>query len=317
MKRRSLSPRALVAPRIGTLRQHEPRPLRLPAGYFQASRADDPPTITLVTPSYNQARFLARTVESVLAQQYPTLEYVIQDGASTDDSVEVIRRYARHLTAWRSEPDGGQADAINRGFSGTTGEIMGWLNSDDVLLPGALDHVAQVFAARPDVDVAYGDRLLIDEHDREIGAWVLPAHDDAVLCVTDYVPQETLFWRRAMWDRAGARIDPNFHYALDWELLLRFREHGARIVHLRRFLGAFRVHDEQKTVAAVDVGDVETALLRERTHGRPAAVEEFTETLRPYLAKHRAIDALHRASRFMPRKRRLVTFEFDTPPWLT
>jgi glycosyltransferase involved in cell wall biosynthesis len=303
-----------LGPRIGTLRQHPPRPLLVPASYFRSPPPQPAPTIAIVTPSFEQGQYLERTIRSVLQQGYPALEYVVQDGGSSDESVAVIRRHEDRLLAWRSDPDRGQADAINRGFAQTRGEIMGWLNSDDVLLPGALAYVARFFSQHPDADVVYGDRLMIDEQDREIGAWLLPAHDDGVLRVTDFVPQETLFWRRSAWESAGGALDLEFEYALDWDLLLRLQQTGARMVHVPRFLGAFRVHERQKSLELEEVGLREIAELRRRTHGREAMVEEFPGLLRPYLAKHRAIDARHRVLRRMPLPRRQVTFEFDAPP---
>ena len=109
--------------------------------------------------------------------------------------------------------------------------------------------MARYFAEHPDVDVVYGNRRDDRRRRRQIGAWILPAHDDIVLTLADYVPQETLFWRRRIWEAAGGCVDTSFKYALDWDLLLRFREAGATMVRLPRFLGAFRVHDEQKTTA--------------------------------------------------------------------
>jgi hypothetical protein len=136
------------------------------------------------------------------------------------------------------------------------------------------------------VDVVYGNRILIDDDDRQIGAWVLPPHDDHALTLADYIPQESLFWRRRTWEAAGAALDPDFAYALDWDLLLRFRETGARMVRLPRFLGAFRIHDSQKTIAAHPVGQREMARLRERVHGRPVSVIEANEMLRPFFRRH-------------------------------
>ena len=127
--------RLWTTPRIGILRQYPPKPLSVPATYLLVAPPDPAPKISIVTPSFEQGRFLERTVYSVVSQGYPSLEYVVQDGGSSDETVAVLRRFERLLTAWRSEPDGGQADAINRGFEQTTGEIMGWLNSDDLLLP--------------------------------------------------------------------------------------------------------------------------------------------------------------------------------------
>jgi glycosyltransferase involved in cell wall biosynthesis len=273
-------------PRIGHLRHHKPRALCVPASYFKATPPRPAPTISIVTPSLQQGRFIARTLYSVLDQQYQALEYVVQDGGSNDETLDVLEAFAPLLTRWASEPDDGQADAINRGFAQTSGEIMSWLNSDDLLLPGALAYVARYFAEHPKVDVVYGYRLMIDDHDAEIGAWILPAHSDVALTLADHIPQETVFWRRRIWDAAGGRVDSSFTYALDWDLLLRFRAAGATMTCLPRYLGAFRVHDAQKSTTTEDVGEEECALLRERVHGRPVSINEVLHGLRPYLVRH-------------------------------
>jgi Glycosyl transferase family 2 len=275
-----------TSPRLGELRQHAPEPLRVPSWYWRATAPSPPPRISIVTPSFQQGRFIERTLYSVLSQGYPDLEYVVQDGGSEDGTVDVLRRYESRLSAWASEPDGGQADAINRGFAGTTGEIMAYLNSDDLLLPGALAHVASYLHAHPEVDAVYGQRVLIDERDRQVGVWVVPRHDDRVLELGDYVPQETLFWRRSAWDRAGGRMDQDFHYALDWDLLLRFSATGSRIVRLPRFLGAFRIHDTQKTQGPGGARDAEADRLRRRTQDRPMTGDEAYARLRPFLRRH-------------------------------
>ena len=192
-----------TGPRIGRLRHHTPKPLRVPASYLETRPPENAPTITIVTPSFQQGRFLERTIYSILGQQYPRLEYVVQDGGSSDRTVDVLRRFEPYLTRCVSEPDDGQTDAINRGFSGTTGEIMAWVNSDDLLLPGCLAYVARFLVEHPDVDVVYGYRLMIDEDDRRIGTWITPPHDDQALTIADFVPQETLFWRRRVGTRSG------------------------------------------------------------------------------------------------------------------
>jgi len=272
------------------LKQHQPRPLVVPRARDGAPAAPARARISLVTPSYNQAQFVERTILSVLEQDYPNLEYVVQDGGSRDGTVDILRRYARQLR-WESRRDGGQAQAINRGFEGTSGEIMAWLNSDDVLFPGALAYVADFFERHPEVDVIYGHRILIDEDGRQIGRWVLPAHSDRVLSWADFVPQETLFWRRGMWEKAGGRVDESFHFAMDWDLLLRFRDAGARFARVPCFLGAFRVHGKQKTVAEIsDVGIREMDRLRERVLGHVPSEDEVRKALLPYLLKHVAID---------------------------
>ena len=246
---------------------------------------------------------MARTLHSVLSQNYPALEYFVQDGGSTDETIEVLRRYDGQLSGWASEPDDGQGDAINRAFSRTAGDLMGWLNSDDIQLPGALAYVAHYMATHPEVDVVYGNRILIDENDGQIGLWVLPRHDDTALTLADFIPQETLFWRRSIWEAVGGRVDPAFGYALDWDLLLRFREAGATMVHLPRFLGAFRVHEEQKTSAQDALGARECAELRARTHGGPMSLEEVVTELKPYLRRHVLAHSWRRFLDRMPQQR--------------
>lgn len=285
-----------LRPRLGRLWHHPPRALRSLPSFGTAANPAELPTISIVTPSFNQGRFIARTLRSVFEQAYPKLEFRVQDGGSSDETLDVLHEYGDRLAGWVSEPDRGQTDAINRAFAATSGEIMGWLNSDDLLLPGALHRVAAYFQRHPDVDVVYGDRLLIDEDDREIGCWVLPDHDDEVLSWADFVPQETLFWRRRLWERVGGALDDDFRFAMDWDLLVRFREAGARFAHLNAFVGAFRIHEHQKTSAIIDeVGRTEMDRIRLRCLGRVPSQGEIRRALAPYLLRHLA---RHYARRF-------------------
>ena len=276
--------------------QHEPRPLRVPRRYLEVRPPDRPPSISIVTPSYNQAAYLEQTVRSVLDQSYPNLEYIVCDGGSSDGSADILARLGDHLHHWASEPDSGHADAINRGMAKAGGEVLAYLNSDDLLLPGALAYIAGYFAAHPDVDVVYGHRVLIDHNGEEIGRWVMPRHDDEVLRWNDYVPQETLFWRRAIWEACGGRLDGDLRFSLDWDLLLRFRRAGARFVRVPRFIGAFRVHPAQKTSRDIGTsGELEITALRRRELGRDPSSDELRRRLRPYLRRHIALDRLYRA----------------------
>jgi glycosyltransferase involved in cell wall biosynthesis len=287
--------RRSFGPYLGVLHQYPPRRWRPPAP-FRGSLPSPPPVISVVTPSYNQARFLPRTVESVLGQCYPRLEYIVQDGGSTDGTPALLERYRARLAHCESRRDNGQADALNRGFRRATGEVLAYLNSDDLLLPGALACVADYFRRHPEVDVLYGHRIIIDPEDHEVGRWVLPPHDDDVLSWSDLVPQETLFWRRGIWEAVGGRVDESFRFALDWDLLLRFRAAGARFARVPRFLGAFRVHPAQKTSAWMDgIGRMEIDRLRRRCHGRGVTEEEVTRQVRPYLRRHMAHHLLYRA----------------------
>jgi glycosyltransferase involved in cell wall biosynthesis len=283
-------------PRLGRLYQHEPIPLRLPIRYrVPKGPFTAVPTISIVTPSKNQGAYLARTIDSVLLQHYPALEYVIQDGGSTDGTHVLLNRIREEVYSIESYPDGGQATALNTGFAKTSGEIMAWLNADDLLLPGTLHYIARYFERHGDIEVVYGHRVLIDEHDREIGRWVLPPHDADVLRCVDFVPQETMFWRRELWERTGGYIDESFEFAIDWELLLRFQASGARIVRVPRFLGAFRVHPSQKTSLHLEtIGRVEIERLRQRSLGRYMSEEEIFRWVGTYLSRSLLYDYLYR-----------------------
>ncbi len=259
-----------IPTRIGNLRQYPPRELRvdtLDPQHFSGRY----PSIAIVTPSFNQSRFIRRTIQSVLDQAYPALRYVVVDGGSTDGTPDTLRDLSREYDLrWISEKDRGQSDAINKGFGMVDGDIMAWLNSDDILLPRTLLFVGSYFATHPDVDAIYGHRILINEDDREIGRWITPPYDREALKFFDFVPQETLFWRRRIWEKVGASLNVDFHFALDWDLLQRFQDAGASIVRVPTFLGCFRVHQDQKTSAkAADLGRKEMGWLRPNMDADP------------------------------------------------
>jgi glycosyltransferase involved in cell wall biosynthesis len=295
--------RELSASRMTATAHHPPEPLTVPRRYLRTSPASPAPSISVVTPSFQQGRFLERTIMSVLGQGYPALEYVVRDGGSTDETQEVLRRHSSSLTRWESAPDRGQADAINLGFEGTAGEIMAFLNSDDLLLPGSLAYVARYFARHPEVDVVYGHRMLIDEHDRRVGVWLIPARAEGVLRWSDCIPQETLFWRRRAWEAAGARMDESFSFALDWDLLLRFSETGARMKRIPRFLGAFRLHTAQKNNVLLDAYEQESAVLRDRANGHPVSPYVAHARLQPFVVRHVLLHCLNRAWWQLPVRR--------------
>jgi glycosyltransferase involved in cell wall biosynthesis len=255
-----------------------------------------PPRIAIVTPSLNQGGFLKSTIDSVIGQNYPALFYHVQDGGSTDGSLDILRAYGNRLS-WASESDGGQSAAINRGFEGVYADIMAYLNSDDLLLPGSLAYVANIFADRPELDLVYSHRISIDEEGREIGRWILPPHDAEALRWADYVPQETMFWRRRVWQKVGP-LDENLRYAMDWDFLLRAQAAGFSFQRVPRFLACFRVHDSQKTTAISSVGVAESERLRQ-IHlklGRNPTNKEIMQALRGYLFRHVLFDRLYRAS---------------------
>jgi hypothetical protein len=163
-----------------------------------------------------------------------------------------------------------------------------------------LHTVAAFLASHPEVDVVYGHRLIIDEHDLEVGRWVLPPHDDAALSWADFIPQESLFWRRRIWERVGGAVDESLQFALDWDLILRFRAVGAKFARIPRFLGAFRIYSQQKTEARMETdGHPEVARIRERCHGRVVSQDEIEAKLRPYLRRHLLYHKLSRLG-FLP-----------------
>jgi len=287
--------RTFLRPRLGALYQYRARPLIIPKHYYaNKSHLTQTPTISIVTPTFNQGRFIERTIKSILGQEYPALEYIVQDGGSKDETISILERYQPSLTHWQSAKDNGQSEAINKGFKHANGEIMAYINSDDILLPGTLQYVAEYFETHPDVDVIYGHRILIDEFDHEIGRWVLPRHNTNIIKWADYIPQETLFWRRRIWDKCGGKIDESFMFAMDWDLVLRFIEAGANFVRLPRFLGAFRVHTEQKTIANIsNTGVEEMRRIRHRCHGRSVSYQEIKRNCSLYLIKHILLHRLY------------------------
>ena len=221
------------------------------------------PKISIVTPSMNQGPFIEWTVRSVLGQDYPSVEYVVMDGGSTDGTLERLAPYSHRFHALESAPDGGQADALARGFERTTGDVMAYLNSDDVLAPGTLRFVAKFFEEHPFVDALYSHRCRMDESGTVRGYWILPPHLDLLMLRWDLIPQETCFWRRRLFERAGP-IDRSLHFALDYDLFVRFMNHG-RLARANRFLGAFREHGGAKTTLIErTVGTREVDRIRDR-----------------------------------------------------
>jgi len=277
--------RYYFSPRLGVLNQFPPKVCDIPARYFYVKVLIQPaPMISIVTPTYNYGHFLERTIKSVIYQRYPRLEYIVQDGGSADDTAKIIEKYKNHITHFESREDNGQSHALNLGFQNTTGEVMAYLNADDVFLPGTLDYISNYFSTHPNVDVVYGHRLIINEEDLIIGEWVMPPHDNNALRWADFIPQETLFWRRRIWDKIGGVINETLQFAMDWDLLLRFQEGGATIKRLPRFLSAFRVHPTQKTSALItQTGEREVTGLRQRSFGRTVDSNEIKKNIRFFL----------------------------------
>jgi glycosyltransferase involved in cell wall biosynthesis len=281
-----------LRPNLWRTHQYPPRPLAAPAHYRQPAEPAIGPSIAVVTPSFNHAAFIPETIDSVLTQNYAGLRYTVQDGGSTDGTLSILARYGNRLD-WVSRPDAGQSDAINQGFERVAGEIMAWLNSDDLLLPGTLAYVARYFQAHPEVDLVYGHRFYIDEMGREIGRCILPAHHAETLKFADFVPQESLFWRRHVWAAVGP-LDVTYHCAMDWDFILRAIRAGFQFRRLPRFIGCFRVHAAQKTIAKMPTSHAEMDRLRCDYFGRALTKAEILRGIRNYVARHVVLDRMHR-----------------------
>lgn len=204
------------------------------------------PLVTLVTPSYNQGDFIRATIESVLGQDYPHIEYIVMDGGSTDQTAAIVAEYSGRLT-WISEKDRGQAHAINKGFQKARGEIVAWLNSDDILLPGAVARAVQAFERAPRAGAIYGEGHLMDREGRFTGRF--PATEPfnlwKLVYLSDYVLQQSTFFRRAAVEKVGW-LDENLHYAMDWDLLIRLGKRFG-LHYVPDYLGALREYPEAKT----------------------------------------------------------------------
>ena len=205
------------------------------------------PKITIVTPSYNQGKFVEETIRSVLLQGYPNLEYIIIDGGSTDNSVEVIKKYGSWLTYWVSEPDRGQSHAINKGWRRSTGEILAWLNSDDMYEPEGLRKATEFLVTHPNVDMVYGDCRMISEDSRTVGLCPTSPFDiKKLLCFEGSICQQTVFLRKRTLDLVGD-VDERLHVVMDTDLWIKIALAGLKIQYIPELLGAFRIYPENKT----------------------------------------------------------------------
>jgi glycosyltransferase involved in cell wall biosynthesis len=231
-------------------------------------RSSVTPRISLVTPCLNQAELVRQTLASVLDQHYPNLEYVVIDGGSTDGSADVIAETESHLSHWVSEPDDGHYAALNKGFAKTTGEVMGYLNGDDLLFPKSLFVVAEIFARFPEVQWLTGAHLAVDAHGRYPGyvrpmrwtRWHLLSRQ-----VPRFLPQESTFWRRTLWEQAGGKLDHRFALAADFELWARFSRITSPYT-VDAPIGCFRFVRGQRSVAfrAQYLAEVQSIRDRER-----------------------------------------------------
>lgn len=207
------------------------------------------PPISLVTPSLNQGRFLRATLDSMLGQGYPALDVFVQDGGSTDETLQILEEYRERVPSV-SEKDEGQADAINRGLSRASGDVLGYLNSDDLLLPGTLDAVGSAFAEDPRLRLVYGRAVFVDETGSEIGPCLTQPWSRERLADYCFIAQPAAFFRRSLWDEVGP-FDTSLHHTMDYDFWLRAAERlrDGEVAYLDRNLAACRIHRDAKTVA--------------------------------------------------------------------
>jgi len=225
------------------------------------------PLVSIVTPSYNQAAFLEQTLRSVLAQDYTPIEYLVVDGASTDGSPEIIQRYADHLAWWVSEPDAGQAEAINKGLGRANGEIIAWLNSDDLYLPGAISQAVAILQANPELGLVFGDAITLDVQGKPIsklrfGDWSL-----AELIRFRIICQPAVFMRRSVLEKAGL-LDSSYHMMLDHHLWIRIAR-LAPVQHAPSLWAAARHHPQAKNVSQSQKFSQETLRILEWMQNQP------------------------------------------------
>jgi glycosyltransferase involved in cell wall biosynthesis len=209
------------------------------------------PLVSIVTPSYNQGRYLEETIESVIGQSYSNIEYFVVDGGSKDNSVDLIRKYQDRIKWWVSEPDHGQTDAINKGFARARGDVFAWINSDDTYEPGAIAEAVDFLQNHLEIGMVYGNANFIDSEGNIIGRFNSQQTSYRRLRRGGvYIPQQAAFWRGKLWQQVGP-LDPDYYFAMDYDLWVRLAR-ISQIHYLPRLWANFRLHQDAKTIFADD-----------------------------------------------------------------
>ncbi len=254
------------------------------------------PRISIVIPSYNSAGFIGAAIDSVLAQEYPNTEILLVDGGSTDGTMDLVRQYGDAIAWAVSEPDRGQSDALNKGFAQSTGDLMAWLCSNDFYQPGAFASAVRFFQENPEAEFVWGDGFEVDEQGAVLSRIIDGPEPATDLRDFNYLVSTSAFWKRSLWEKAGAHIDEANYYTMDWELFLRMSRH-ARLHFVPEVLACFRIHGDSKTVLGCSADgtkrDAEIVAIARKYGGRWCANSVAGELKR--------FAGLHRHFRFLPR----------------
>lgn len=260
------------------------------------------PKISIVTPSFNQEEFIESTIQSVVHQRYPNLEYIVIDGGSSDNSVNIIKKYENMLSYWISEPDSGHGNGLNKGFNQASGEIMGWINSDDLLTPWSLNAIAEIFTCFPHINWIQGMNSWWNRRGQMINASRNTKNIyDYLLGNYAWIQQESVFWRRSLWDKAGSRINENLKYMVDGELWSRFFLHD-NLYTVDCILSGYRSYGDNRASQnySLCISEMEVTISNMLNNCSPEVINNFSNlkmllqasTARPFSLKNALQDAI-------------------------
>ncbi len=254
------------------------------------------PKISVITPSFNQGQFIEQTIQSVISQGYPNLEYIIMDGGSSDNTVEVIKKYETQIKHWQSKKDHGQAAAINDGFSLATGDILCWLNSDDLYFPGVLNKIANAFTNIHSPEIVFGNCLHFNEsHKKTRGSDVVTMHHQFEISLCDYLIQPSTFFTKPAWLKTG-KLNESLSFTFDWDWFIRAKNAGINFTPSSEYFSKYRIHDAHKSGTG---GEKRMNELKEiaALYNEPRLSKSFDKWIDMYAKKNfaaRSIDASQR-----------------------